>query len=459
MKKVNFYPVIVLIFMLMSGCSSGKKVPTAVIPPAPEYKPVASQVVLHYKLDKKAIKDTFNQAIAELFKQNFNLVDYDLKMNFYKTKDANVEIEGKNILVNIPVGILVEKDTYLAKMKARGVLELTFITKFDLDSVWNFKAKTDLSYHKWLEKPVLSVAGINIPIEPISNVIISKAKPYIVENIDAAIAENFTIKKTIHESIQVFKDPIQLDPNNGGYLMLTPKSIKLTTLKNSKLHTSGKIKIELLSQFSTQKPITSQGPVPTPKLQWSEQFEDTTSLSLVTNIQMMDLNDIVRKNYDGKSFSAQGKTITLGSIFLNCDYENIRFVSDVTGSINGTLMIKAKPYYDAIDNTFKAKDIDISFKTKNTFHKAASWIAEGYIRKELEKMFYFPLEGQIDEIQNDINQQLDDINKEYNMDMSAKLFNIKVDRFYMKPGEIETTVKTRLMINTYIKDLRTMGSK
>jgi hypothetical protein len=74
-------------------------------------------------------------------------------------------------------------------------------------------------------------------------------------------------------------------------------------------------------------------------------------------------------------------------------------------------------------------------------------------------MFYFPLEGQIDEIQNDINQQLDDINKEYNMDMSAKLFNIKVDRFYMKPGEIETTVKTRLMINTYIKDLRTMGSK
>ncbi|MBK6784394.1 MAG: DUF4403 family protein [Saprospiraceae bacterium] len=137
----------------------------------------------------------------------------------------------------------------LVDFKAKGVVELTFITKFEMDSLWNFTSKTDLSYYKWLEKPVLKMGGLQIPIEPLSDVIISKSKAMIVESIDDAIIENFTIKSTIQKSIQVFKEPIQLDPENGGYLTLTPSVIKLTSLKNSKLHSSGKIVFDLQSCF------------------------------------------------------------------------------------------------------------------------------------------------------------------------------------------------------------------
>jgi hypothetical protein len=455
MQKI--LPVFILLISIFS-CASKKETgyPAPVV--TNQYKPLPSRIVVNYKLDKKVIRDTFNQAIAEIFKENFNIPDYDIKLNFYKTKDASVEIEGKSILTNIPVGILVEKNTFLVNMKARGVLELSFVTNFDMDSSWNFLSKTDLAYYKWIEKPVLSMGAVNIPVEPVSNVIISKAKPTIVENIDAAIIENFTIKKTIHESIQVFKDPMQLDPSSGGYLTLSPAKIHLQPLKNSKLTTFGKIAIDLNTQFSTSKPQVSAGPLKTPALYWSESIEDTSTLRLVTQLKMMDLNEIVRKQYQGKTFTAQGKSFTLGSIFLNCDYETMRFVSDVTGSINGTLIIKAKPYYDIITNSFKAKDVDFAFKTKNKIHKAASWIAEGYVRKELEKIFNFPLNDQIDEIQNDLNQQLQDINKMYNMDMKASLSSITSENFYIKPGEIETTIKAKVYIQTYIKDLRSIGS-
>ena len=98
------------------------------------------------------------------------------------------------------------------------------------------------------------------------------------------------------------------------------------------------------------------------------------------------------------------------------------------------------------------------FKTKNKIHKAAAWIAEGFIRKELTKMMTFPLEEKLDEIQNDINTQLKDINQEYNMDLKADLYSITSEHFEMKPGAIETTIKASLKIEAYIKDLRKLGA-
>lgn len=445
------------VLVLGAGCShkSVSSLPQA--PPPSQYTALPSQLVINVKLDKKLIRDTFNQAIAEIFTENFDIPDYDVKMNLYKTKEANVEIEGKSILVNIPVGILVEKTAFFVKMEARGVLEMTFITKFDLDSLWNFKAKTDLSYYKWIEKPTLKMAGIQIPIEPISNVIIGKTKPYIVENIDAAIMENFTINKSLHDIVQTFKDPVQLE-DAGGYLTLKPTKIRLQPFKNTKLSTTGKINLSLNTSFSTSPPPITNAPVAVPPLQWVDQMTDTSVMRLVTNIKMMDINSLVRKNYEGKTFSSEGKSITLNSILVNCDYENIRFATDVTGSVNGTLLITAKPTYDAAQNAFKAKIISINLRTKNKIHKVASWIAEGYIRKELEKMFYYPLNDQLDEIQNMINEQINDVNKEYSLDITAKLLSIDTENFYLKPGEIETTIRANLLLNAYIKDLRKLGN-
>ncbi|MBK6364157.1 MAG: DUF4403 family protein [Saprospiraceae bacterium] len=97
-------------------------------------------------------------------------------------------------------------------------------------------------------------------------------------------------------------------------------------------------------------------------------------------------------------------------------------------------------------------------KQKNKIHKAAAWIAEGFIRKELTKMMTFPLEEKLDEIQNDINTQLKDINQEYNMDLKADLYSITSEHFEMKPGAIETTIKASLKIEAYIKDLRKLGA-
>lgn len=68
------------------------------------------------------------------------------------------------------------RKTFLTDLKAKGTLEMSFVTDLDMDSMWNMKTKTSLSFHRWIEKPKLSVAGLNIPIENISDIILKKSK-------------------------------------------------------------------------------------------------------------------------------------------------------------------------------------------------------------------------------------------------------------------------------------------
>lgn len=410
-----------------------------------------SDLTINYKLYKKSIKDTFNIVISDIFKESFTVPEYDAKIYLSKTKDANVEIEGKSLLVNIPIGITVEKKTFLTNLVAKGVIEMTFITNLDVDSLWKMKTVTDLSYYKWIEKPKLSVGGLQIPIESISNVILSKTKTMISQSIDEAVNDNFDLKQKMQESLQVFNDPWQMDPPYGGWMILKPTKIQLNKVQNSKSFASGKIGFQLLSTYSTSMPKSDQlESKKLPIVNWSENIPDSSIFRLVTEIKTMDINQIVKNQFDGQTFSAEGKSITLSNIVVNCDYSHLRVVTDVKGSINGTLIISGKPFYDKVKNAFSTEDIDIKFKTKNKVHKAASWIAEGYVKRELKKMLQYSLSEQTDELQNSINEQIEELNKKYDMKLKTTLGSISVENFKLKPGIIETTLNAKLFIDLSI---------
>lgn len=72
---------------------------------------------------------------------------------------------------------------------------MSFVTDLDMDSMWNMKTKTSLSFHRWIEKPKLSVAGLNIPIENISDIILKKSKQKIEESIDQSVNDNFSVRQ------------------------------------------------------------------------------------------------------------------------------------------------------------------------------------------------------------------------------------------------------------------------
>lgn len=455
MKHIPFLFFSIFIVIIFVSCATKKEVVYVPVKTPETVKNFYTDMVINYKLDKTGITDTFNNAINDIFKSNFDIPEYDVKMTLSKPKSAAVEIEGKNILVIVPVTVNVEKKTFLTDLKAKGTLEMSFVTDLDLDSVWNMKTKTTLSFHRWIEKPKLSIAGLNLPIETISDVVIKKSKQKIEESIDQSVKESFSVRQKMKENLAIFDQPMLMD--SAAWLNVKPEQINLNKVRNGRVSASGKIGIKGYSTFSTYKPAANLVSQNLPKLYWSEDIPDSSVFRLISNIRMADINPLLKANLDGKTFSTGDKSITLRNIITNCDYEFLRVVTDISGSANGTLIIKGKPKYDPLTNSFYMDNTDIQFKTKNVIHKAAAWIAEGKIRNELESKMKFNINDALKDVQKSIDDQLKEFNKTYDMEMKIGIGGADVESFQLKPGEIEALMKTKFYLEVRIKDFRSFG--
>lgn len=166
---------------------------------------------------------------------------------------------------------------------------------------------------------------------------------------------------------------------------------------------------------------------------------------------------MIKANLDGKTFTSGDKSITLSNIITNCDYEHLRIVTDITGSVNGTLIIKGKPKYDAVNNEFYMDNIDIQLKTKNILHKAAAWIGEGKIRNEMESKMKFSINKTIEEVQKNIDTQLKVINNKYDLEMKIGIGSADVESFELKPGQIEAQMKSKFYLEVNIRNFRSFN--
>ncbi len=459
LKCVYFYRRWCILAMIGWCCACGSKKEVVYVPVknTDVTKNFYTELIINYRLDKSGIRDTFNAAIADAFKANFDIPDYDIKMTLSKPKEASVEIEGKSVLVVVPVTVNVEKKTFLADLKAKGTLEMSFITDVEVDSIWSMKTKTSLSFHRWIEKPKLSVAGLNLPIETISDVVIKKSKPMIEKSIDDAVKENFTLKQKMKENMKMFDQPFQMDPTVNAWLNIKPEKMLLNKITNSKFTATGKIGIKALSTFTTYKPAPNVVSMNVPKMYWNENLPDSSVFRLISDIKMADINPMIKTSLDGKTFTAGERSITLSNIVTNCDYEYLRVVTDVAGAVNGTLIIKGKPKYDMVSNSFYMENIDIQLKTKNVIHKAAAWIAEGKIRHELESKLKFSIKETISEVQKNMDAQLKQFNEKYNMEMKIGIGSVDVESFELKPGQIEALMRSKFYLEIRIKDFRSFN--
>ncbi|MGB4958589.1 MAG: DUF4403 family protein, partial [Saprospiraceae bacterium] len=325
-----------------------------------------------------------------------------------------------------------------------------------IDTSWNVKTKTSLSYHRWIDKPKLMIGGVSLPIETIANLAISKSQSLIEDQIDASVNENFTLRQKMIETMKLFEQPMQMDPKVNAWLNITPEKFEINKVINSRFTAKGKIGIQGTSTFSTYKPSVSPN-IALPKVYWNEEIPDSSVFRLITDIKMEDINPMLKQNLDGKTFSTGDRSITLSNIITNCDYEYLRVITDVSGAVNGMLIIKGRPKYDAFNNGFYMDNIDIQLKTKNVIHKAAAWIAEGKIRSEMENNLKFSIDDTMKDVQKNIDTYLKDFNKMYDLEMKIGLGKSDVETFQLKPGQIETLFNTKFYLELLIKDFRSFN--
>jgi len=132
-------------------------------------------------------------------------------------------------------------------------------------------------------------------------------------------------------------------------------------------------------------------------------------------------SQIARKKFIDQTFRFnEGKySLTIHNISLYSRNGQLLIETDMTGSFKGKVYIHGDIYYQADKRTVRMRNLVFDMKTKNMLHKAATWLFNGKIERNLEENFEMPIGELLDYCSQSTDQAL---NRSQNgMQLTGKL--------------------------------------
>jgi len=413
-----------------------------------------SELNLKYKLNKKSIEKAFNHVLDTLMSNNtIQIEEHKLDITLVKNKKASIEFQEKSVLINFPLQISAAKKTFFQDLLVDGELDLTVITEIEIDKYWNLFTNTQLVDFQWIEKPVVKMGSISLPIETIMNLVIDRTKTKIVKEIDQTIKEEFALKSQIISVMDLISAPFLIDELSNIELQIAVDSFSMTGTFNTFDWTEGIISVKGLGEIAGAKNIVN-APDDLPTFSWLDAGyqKDSSDLFFNIDLELDRINHYVSDKFVGKKFSDNDKEITIEKIELKGLDDKLGVVVDATGSYNGQIFLSARPEYNSETKKFKSEDIKVSLLTTNVLHKALGWMLQGRIKKELDKTLQFSLEDFLEPIQEQINKQIQEINKSGKIDLTANLKDLDIDEFRFSKTKIHAAVHVPMLLELKVLD-------
>ena len=455
--KLSFPYSWLILFMVVSvsySCKSSKKVNEQSEYSSNQFmnmKDMYSAITVNYRLDKEGINDTFNTIIDEYLSADLDFVDYDFEINVQKTDDAVLEFEGKKVLVHLPLDIKVLKETFLTDFSANGSLKMTFTSDLEIDSLWNLTTQSELNDYYWTKEPVLNFGLISLPIEKLANSVIEKSKEEIAKDIDYSIRDQFNLRNQMLDMLKIVEDPFQIDTVFNMFIHFMPTEVNMSRVWNTEKHTEGQILFKLNTQVSPKEPEVIPG-IKLPEFNWNNKIDSLSTIRLQVQLDHDEIQHILEENLLDQTFEADDKYIKINSIQLGGHKDKIQIVANTSGSFNGDLVFRAKPYFNNETKEIEVEDLDIKVKTKNVLHKAASWLFKSKIKKTIEREMRFSVEENIQIAQENIDTYLKEVNEEGKVNLDVDLGDTRIQELLVSDTQIFLGLEMDLKIEALIID-------
>ncbi len=451
MKSSLSFLLVVFVFL---SCKSTKDLSIVEAPKTKFVMPeLKSTLNVHYKIDKQAIRDTFNTLIDTYLASGMELSFKGVDVVIDKIEDATVEFAGRTVLTTLPLGISLAKETIFSNINAKGSLELNFVTAMDMTAQWTLVTNTLLEHYEWIEEPKLSLGAFNIPVGSLANSIIDKSKSELELQIDKSVNEQLTIKDKVLDLMKYVEKPIAVDTVLNSWVQVVPEKIYMSEISNNEKWTTGNVTVQGRTKVTSSEPTDKVTGLNLPVFSWEEDLDDTSHINMVIDFGFDRMNEYVEANFVNKTFSNDGKEITIKDVKIFSEGENIVSLVDVKGSFTGTLRLTGKPIFDNSKQAFYVDDLDIKIQTKNILHKAGAWLLKGKIKNQLKQLMYFSIEDNMESIQEQIDAQLSRYAIKDKLDLNADLKRLVLDKFVMDTDRIHAFTTINIYLETVIYDM------
>ncbi len=333
-----------------------------------------------------------NQFLSDLFESTLddavsseplevNSVEIILK----RIGEAELRPNHKAIHIYLPLSIQLKRPAGLFTVEGSGSINLHLVVDFDIDSSMRLSAKSDLISHEWLEKPVLEIGSLNIPVETLVNMVLKHHESIITAKIDASLKKVSDLNNLLLKGLSKAKKSINEQDLKGNEIELSLQNISLIEpiVENGKVFVRGFITPTI--GINTNKQTEQQQIV----FDWIDKdilSEDSTiriDIELPYDLLKKELKDALEgMEVGGKHFDVESIDIFGG--------DNLDIQLEINNPIKAQVFIQGKPIYNATEGQLIMEDIDVKVNPANFIYKLTAPLVNKFIESKMSD--FFPLE-------------------------------------------------------------------
>jgi len=367
--------------------------------------------------------------------------------------DVKLQMRGQTIRYEVPVKVWVRYNAGITRLEANGEIAMNFNTDFDIDRDWNMETVTNIETYEWLKQPRLRVAGMNLPVGFIADIILKRSKTVITQSIDQQVQENFNLRKMVEDVWKQMFDPVLVSPEYNTWLLVNPQNIGMTPLVTDEQSISSVIVVESLPRVSLGERPEAMGATDLPPFIFRDTTLNDFVIRLRTDVPYEEAERLAKQELLGETFSEGKRSVTIEDLELYGQGNKLIVNTKLSGSYNGSIYLTGRPVYNPKKNVVDIKDLDFTLETRNFLHKSAAWLLKGTLRKRIEENMNFLLQYNLDELKNQLQEQLNNYPITRSIVLDGKLEDLNIQDAFLSTEAIRVDVALVGRLNVQVNGL------
>jgi hypothetical protein len=367
-------------------------------------------------------------------------------------KREPVSIQGTNDVfhITVPLRIWAKGGLSLDKMginhtefkETECALNVHFVTRISVDQNWQVTTATSAKGYDWVNKPKIKVGFFEISVASFLDNIIDKQQARIASQLDGQVSKKLDVKKHVQKAWTMLQQPFLLSDEYDTWLQIIPTEVLMTPVV-----VQGNVAMAMLGIKAYSQTLSGQKPEVTlndqlPPLQVVKEMPDEITIGVSGQVSHEYASQVLAQKFVDQTFLFnEGKyEITLTSIDLYGHGENIVVKAGMAGSVEGTVYLTGKPYYDPETQSVALHNLDYDLDTKNKLIKTASWLAKGKFVRTMQEKLRIPLGDRMEEVKEMIQSRITDKQIAKGIVVNAHLNELSPAEVYITPQSIVAVV-------------------
>ena len=419
-RMKRLFPFAIAVCGLLVSCQSSARFE----PPPPEEKynatsssvpQLVSVINIPVAIPVAELERKINAQVAGLLYADSSLENNnrdELMLKVWKREAIRLETANGQFNLVVPLRIWAKKGiNVLGTMNYQDTefaLDARFISRISVNAEYQVVTNTTANGFDWIEKPYLKLGFIEVPITGLVERIITQQQPDIARQMDAQLRQQLDLKPYIGQVWQLLRQPLLVSRAHDAWLRVTPLEIWMTPFTANGAMAQARIGIKARTETWLGQKAVAAGTPTVPPLRFSNQLADDFQLGLTGEIPHAAATRMAASELVGKSFEFQGgkRKITLTSVDLYGNNGNLVIKTGVTGSLDGTVYLVGKPFFNPENQMIQMRDLDFALDTKSRLAKTAGWLAHGNLAKRMQDNFRIPVGSQLETARAAIQAQL-----------------------------------------------------